>query len=97
MNEFCNASIIRRHPVNHLLGQLVAVETEDGRLDDEELLSLSVVDAGNETTTGLITASRESFMKAANSGLPKAQSSAALCREALGEEFAVFGYRQAYH
>ena len=30
---------IRRHPKEHLLGQLVATKTEDGKLDDEELLS----------------------------------------------------------
>jgi len=54
---------IRRHPKNHLLGQLVAVETEDGRLDDEELLSFCrlLLIAGNETTTGLITASARIF------------------------------------
>ena len=50
---------IRRHPKEHLLGQLVATETEDGKLDDEELLSFCrlLLIAGNETTTGLITAS----------------------------------------
>jgi cytochrome P450 len=36
----------------------VATETEDGMLDDEELLSFCrlLLIAGNETTTGLITA-----------------------------------------
>ena len=50
---------IRQHPKEHLLGQLVATETEDGKLDDEELLSFCrlLLIAGNETTTGLITAS----------------------------------------
>ena len=54
---------IRRTPKNHLLGQLVAVETEDGQLDDEELLSFCslLLIAGNETTTGLITASARVF------------------------------------
>ena len=54
---------IRNNPKNHLLGQLVATETEDGILDDEELLSFCrlLVIAGNETTTGLITASARIF------------------------------------
>ena len=54
---------IRRHPREHLLGQLVATETEDGKLDDEELLSFCrlLLIAGNETTTGLITASARIF------------------------------------
>ena len=54
---------LRRNPNNHLLGQLVAIETEDGRLDDEELLSFCrlLLIAGNETTTGLITASARIF------------------------------------
>jgi len=54
---------IRNNPKNHLLGQLVATETEDGILDDEELLSFCrlLLIAGNETTTGLITASARIF------------------------------------
>ena len=54
---------LREHPKNHLLGQLVATETEDGVLDDEELLSFCrlLLIAGNETTTGLITASARIF------------------------------------
>ncbi len=54
---------IRQHPKEHLLGQLVATETEDGKLDDEELLSFCrlLLIAGNETTTGLITASARIF------------------------------------
>ena len=54
---------IRRHPKEHLLGQLVATKTEDGKLDDEELLSFCrlLLIAGNETTTGLITASARIF------------------------------------
>ena len=54
---------IRRSPKTHLLGQLVATETEDGTLDDEELLSFCrlLLIAGNETTTGLITASARIF------------------------------------
>jgi cytochrome P450 len=42
---------------------LVATETEDGVLDDEELLSFCrlLLIAGNETTTGLITASARIF------------------------------------
>ena len=54
---------IRRDPQDHLLGQLVATETEDGMLDDEELLSFCrlLLIAGNETTTGLITASARIF------------------------------------
>ena len=65
MNAYFLARIndIRRHPKNHLLGQLVAMETEDGMLDDEELLSFCrlLLIAGNETTTGLITASARIF------------------------------------
>jgi cytochrome P450 len=54
---------IRRAPKDHLLGQLVETETEDGKLDDEELLSFCrlLLIAGNETTTGLITASARIF------------------------------------
>ena len=54
---------LREHPKNHLLGQLVATETEDGVLDDEELLGFCrlLLIAGNETTTGLITASARIF------------------------------------
>jgi cytochrome P450 len=54
---------IRRNPKTHLLGQLVATKTEDGTLDDEELLSFCrlLLIAGNETTTGLITASARIF------------------------------------
>ena len=54
---------IRRAPKDHLLGQLVETETEDGKLDDDELLSFCrlLLIAGNETTTGLITASARIF------------------------------------
>ena len=54
---------LRRKPVNHLLGRLVETETEDGKLTDEELLSFCrlLLIAGNETTTGLITASVRVF------------------------------------
>lgn len=65
MNAYFLARIndIRRSPKEHLLGQLVATETEDGKLDDEELLSFCrlLLIAGNETTTGLITASARIF------------------------------------
>ena len=56
-------SEIRRQPKVHLLGKLVATETEDGKLDDEELLSFCrfLLIAGNETTTGLIAASARIF------------------------------------
>ena len=54
---------LRERPQGHLLGRLVATETEDGRLKDEELLSFCrlLLIAGNETTTGLITASARIF------------------------------------
>ena len=56
-------NLLRTKPQNNLLGQLVATETEDGMLDDEELLSFCslLLIAGNETTTGLITASARIF------------------------------------
>lgn len=49
---------LRKHAESHLLSQLVHVETESGRLTDEELLSFCrlLLIAGNETTTGLIVA-----------------------------------------
>jgi cytochrome P450 len=49
--------------VDHLLGRLIQTETEDGKLTDEELLSFCrlLLIAGNETTTGLITASVRIF------------------------------------
>ncbi|MFN3236916.1 MAG: cytochrome P450 [Pseudomonadales bacterium] len=54
---------LRKNPVNHLLGRLIETETEDGKLTDEELLSFCrlLLIAGNETTTGLITASVRIF------------------------------------
>jgi len=54
---------LRINPVDHLLGRLVQTETEDGMLTDEELLSFCrlLLIAGNETTTGLITAAVRIF------------------------------------
>lgn len=56
-------AMLRVQPVNHLLGRLIETETEDGMLSDEELLSFCrlLLIAGNETTTGLITASVRIF------------------------------------
>lgn len=47
---------LRRSPEANLLTELVQVETEDGRLTQEELLMFCrlLLVAGNETTTGLI-------------------------------------------
>ena len=49
---------LRPAPGNNLLGRLISTETEQGHLADEELLSFCrlLLIAGNETTTGLITA-----------------------------------------
>jgi cytochrome P450 len=54
---------LRVNPVDHLLGRLIQTETEDGMLTDEELLSFCrlLLIAGNETTTGLITAAVRIF------------------------------------
>ena len=54
---------LRRHPVDHLLSALVHVETEEGRLSDEELLMFCrlLLIAGNETTTSLIVGSVRVF------------------------------------
>jgi cytochrome P450 family 109 len=54
---------LRVNPVDHLLGRLIQTETEDGMLTDEELLSFCrlLLIAGNETTTGLITAAVRVF------------------------------------
>jgi len=54
---------LRQHPVDHLLGRLVETETDEGKLSNEELLSFCrlLLIAGNETTTGLITASVRIF------------------------------------
>lgn len=54
---------LRRLPENNLLGRLVETETEFGKLTDQELLSFCglLLIAGNETTTGLITASVRIF------------------------------------
>ncbi len=54
---------LRASPEEHLLSRLVHVETEEGHLTDEELLSFCrlLLIAGNETTTGLITASARIF------------------------------------
>ncbi|MGB1940838.1 MAG: cytochrome P450 [Pseudomonadales bacterium] len=54
---------IRARPQDHLLGRLIATKTEDGHLTNDELLSFCrlLLIAGNETTTGLITASARIF------------------------------------
>jgi cytochrome P450 len=54
---------LRTSPRDHLLSRLVHVETDEGHLTDEELLSFCrlLLIAGNETTTGLITASARIF------------------------------------
>ena len=54
---------LRLTPVDHLLGRLVQTETEEGKLSDQELLSFCrlLLIAGNETTTGLITAAVRIF------------------------------------
>ena len=47
---------LRRQDEDNLLGHLVRVETDQGKLSDEEILSFCrlLLIAGNETTTGLI-------------------------------------------
>jgi cytochrome P450 len=54
---------LRRAPEDNLLGRLVETETDAGKLTDQELLSFCglLLIAGNETTTGLITASVRVF------------------------------------
>ncbi len=54
---------LRQKPVNNLLGRLVATKTDEGMLSNEELLMFCrlLLIAGNETTTGLITASVRIF------------------------------------
>lgn len=54
---------LRRDPEENLLSELVHVETEDGRLTEEELLMFCrlLLVAGNETTTGLIVNSVRAF------------------------------------
>jgi cytochrome P450 len=56
---------LRLNPADHLLGRLVETETDEGMLTNEELLSFCalLLIAGNETTTGLITASVRIFDK----------------------------------
>ncbi|MDG1205669.1 MAG: cytochrome P450 [Pseudomonadales bacterium] len=56
---------LRLNPADHLLGRLVETETDEGMLTNEELLSFCalLLIAGNETTTGLITASVRVFDK----------------------------------
>ena len=56
---------LRQNPADHLLGRLVETETDEGMLTNEELLSFCalLLIAGNETTTGLITASVRIFDK----------------------------------
>ncbi len=65
MNQYFLGQIqlLREKPVNHLLGRLVETETDEGKLTDQELLSFCslLLIAGNETTTGLITASVRIF------------------------------------
>jgi cytochrome P450 len=54
---------LRLAPQDHLLSQLIETETEEGKLSNDELLSFCalLLIAGNETTTGLITASVRVF------------------------------------
>jgi cytochrome P450 len=58
MNGYFSERIarLRKEEQPHLLGRLATVETEDGKLSDEELLSFCrlLLIAGNETTTSLI-------------------------------------------
>lgn len=65
MNAYFTAKIeeLRKHPQDHLLGNLIETETEDGKLSNEELLSFCalLLIAGNETTTGLILGSVQVF------------------------------------
>jgi cytochrome P450 len=55
--------VLREHPEKHLLSRLVHVETDEGHLTDQELLMFCglLLIAGNETTTGLISASVRIF------------------------------------
>lgn len=54
---------LRQSPAEHLLGRLVETETDEGMLTNEELLMFCrlLLIAGNETTTGLISASVRVF------------------------------------
>jgi cytochrome P450 len=54
---------LRREPEDNLLGRLIETETDVGKLTDQELLSFCglLLIAGNETTTGLITATVRVF------------------------------------
>ncbi len=65
MNAYFTQKIeeLRKHPQDHLLGNLIETETEDGKLSNEELLSFCalLLIAGNETTTGLILGSVRVF------------------------------------
>ena len=65
MNKYFLQEIaaLRVTPRDHLLGRLVATETDEGFLSDAELLSFCrlLLIAGNETTTGLISASAKIF------------------------------------
>jgi len=56
-------AFIRNHPQPHLLGRLIETETEEGFLSNDELLGFCrlLLIAGNETTTGLITAAARVF------------------------------------
>lgn len=56
-------AFIRTHPQPHLLGRLIETETEEGFLSNDELLGFCrlLLIAGNETTTGLITAAARVF------------------------------------
>ncbi|HJN51924.1 MAG: cytochrome P450 [Pseudomonadales bacterium] len=60
MNAYFLARIdrLRDQPEQHLLSQLVHIETDEGHLTDAELLMFCrlLLIAGNETTTGLISA-----------------------------------------
>jgi cytochrome P450 len=65
MDDYFLARIanLRRQPEDNLLGRLIETETDAGKLTDQELLSFCglLLIAGNETTTGLITASVRVF------------------------------------
>jgi cytochrome P450 len=65
MNDYFTERIarLREEEQPHLLGRLCTLETDDGRLSDEEILSFCrlLLIAGNETTTSLIVGSVRVF------------------------------------
>ncbi len=87
---------LRRVPEDNLLGELLRVETEEGRLTETELLMFCrlLLVAGNETTTGLIVNAVRVFAEAPDV-LARVRSDPSLLPNAIEEALRYYAPFQA--